>query len=275
MQHLRIGHIHYANCTPIFSALKGHFDCSRYDFVTGVPSRLNAMLRAGEIDLSPSSSIEYALSHQDYSLLPNLSISSIGAVKSVFLYSRVPIETLDGSCIGLTAESDTSVRLLKVLLAKKYGFSNTFERTSLIPDDALQQYPALCVIGDAALKAAASRGSNLVYDLGELWYEFTGLPFVFALWIVRREAVRRLPADLAQLAGDLVRAKEYAYAHYREIAENCGEREWMEPAVLEDYWRTISYDLTTAHLEGARTFFRYAFELGLIPAEPEIRFFDQ
>lgn len=271
---LRIGQIEYANCTPIFSALKGHFDCSRYQFVTGVPARLNAMLRRGEIDLSPSSSIEYALSHEDYLLLPDLSISAVGPVKSVFLISRVPIDDLDGCRIGLTAESDTSVNLLKVLLARQYRFSNTFERTELAPMEALERYPGLLLIGDTALKAAAAPAGNLIYDLGELWYAFTGLPFVFALWIARRDAAARHPKELALLAGDLVRAKEHAYANYPEIAQTCRERLWMQPEVLVDYWRTISYDLTFAHLEGARIFFRFAFELGLIPSQPEIQFFN-
>jgi chorismate dehydratase len=267
-----IGHIEYANCTPIFTALSAHFDCTGYRFVTGVPARLNAMLRSGELDLSPSSSIEYALAHQDYCLLPELSISAIGPVKSVFLFSRVPIEELDGSLIGLSAESDTSVNLLKVLLSRMYGFHNTFERTSQPLAEALAHYPGLLLIGDAALKGAAALGAYHVYDLGELWHRFTGLPFVFALWIVRRDAARKKGAELAALGRDLIAAKKLAYASYAEIAATCREREWLGVPELVDYWRTISYELTAAHLEGARCFFRHAFEMGLIPKDPEICF---
>jgi len=272
---LSIGHIQYANCTPIFTALSAHFDCSGYRFVTGVPARLNAMLRSGALDLSPSSSIEYAMAHQDYCLLPDLSISAIGPVKSVFLFSRVPIEELDGSAIGLSAESDTSVNLLKVLLARQYGFRNSFERTSLPLSEALTHYPGLLLIGDAALKGAAASGPYHVYDLGELWHRFTGLPFVFALWIVRRDAARAKGAELAALGRDLVAAKKLAYDSYAEIAATCLERSWLGAGELVDYWRTISYDLTPAHLEGARCFFRHAFEMGLIPTQPELRFIDE
>jgi len=232
------------------------------------------MLRSGALDLSPSSSIEYALAHEQYCLLPELSISAIGAVKSVFLFSRVPIEELDRCPIGLSAESDTSVNLLKVLLARKYGFSNSFERTSLPVGQALSSYPALLLIGDAALKAAAA-GEYLGYDLGELWHSFTGLPFVFALWIVRRDAARAKPAELSALCRQLIAAKKLAYASYPEIAASCPEREWLAASDLVDYWRTISYELTPAHLDGARCFFRHAFELGLIPSLPVLRFFDE
>jgi chorismate dehydratase len=271
---LKIGHIQYANCTPIFSSLISNFDCSGYQFIDGVPARLNAMLRAGDIDLSPSSSIEYAQAHEQYCLLPELSISAIGPVKSVFLFSRVPIEELDGCPIGLSAESDTSVNLLRVLLARRYGFNNSFERTSLPLDQALESFPGVLQIGDAALKGALAAGSTRIYDLGELWHRFTGLPFVFALWIVRREAARDKAPRLAALCRDLIAAKKIAYASYPEIAAACPEREWLAADALVDYWRTISYELTPAHLEGARCFFRHAYEMGLIPTLPQLRFIE-
>jgi len=269
---INIGHIQYANCTPIFSALSAHFDCAGYRFVSGVPARLNAMLRSGELDLSPSSSIEYALAHEQYCLLPELSISAIGPVKSVFLFARVPIEELDGAAIGLSAESDTSVNLLKVLLARKCGFSNSFERTRLPLSQALERFPGLLLIGDAALRGAVAAGAYHVYDLGQLWHDFTGLPFVFALWIVRLDSARNKGRELAALGRDLVAAKNFAYASYPEIAAGCREREWLGEAELVDYWQTISYELTAAHLEGARCFFRHACEMGLIPSQPELRF---
>jgi chorismate dehydratase len=272
---LNIGHIQYANCTPIFSALSSNFDCTGYRFVGGVPARLNALLRAGDIDLSPSSSIEYAMAHEQYCLLPELSISAVGAVKSVLLFSRIPIEELDGCPIGLSAESDTSVNLLKVLLARKYGFKNSFERTSLPLSEALSTFPGLLLIGDAALKGVAADGGCHIYDLGELWHDFTGLPFVFALWIVRRDAAREKHAELADLCRDLIAAKKLACGSYAEIAAGCAEREWLGVSELVDYWRTISYELTPAHLEGARCFFRHAFEMGLIPTLPVLRFFDE
>jgi len=269
---LNIGHIEYANCTPIFSALASHFDCSGYNFVGGVPARLNAMLREGAIDVSPSSSIEYALAFEKYCLLPELSISAEGAVKSVLLFSRQPVEELGGCSIGLTAESDTSVNLLKILLARKYGFGNHFERTTLPIGEALKQYPGVLLIGDAALKAV-EEGCYRYYDLGELWQEFTGLPFVFALWIARRDTSAAKKEEMAALARDLIAAKKLACATYPEIAASCSEREWLGVDALVDYWQTISYELTPAHLDGVRCFFRHAFEMGLIPAEPELRFF--
>lgn len=272
---LRIGQITYANCTPIFTKLLETADCSRYRFIRGVPSHLNAMLAKGEIDICPSSSIEYGKWPESYVFLPDLSISCIGAVKSVLLFSTVPIEELDGTTVGLTVESDTSVNLLAIILRKFCGLNVRFERCCAPPAEAFRTYPALLLIGDAALRESLSGSGLLVYDLGELWHRFTGLPFVFALWLVRREIAEGRGDELAELATALVAAKERAYADYGRIADGCDEKGWMDRELLVDYWNTISYDLTPAHIQGVETFFSYAAELGLLPGRPELRIFNR
>ncbi len=272
---LRIGRIEYANCTPIFTALTSNYDCSGYDFIAGVPARLNALLANGDIDLCPSSSIEYGKAFEKYCILPDLSISSIGPVKSVLLFSSIPLEQLDNRSIGLTTESATSVALLKIILARQFGFTNEFSRTSLSFPAALDSYAALLLIGDAALRAAAQSNGYYVYDLGELWYGFTGFPFVFALWIVRRDAAIAKSGEIIDLSAKLLAAKRWAYGSYEIIAYESVESQWLDTAELVAYWRTISYDLTPAHLAGVRCFFRYAAELGILAREPEITMFHE
>jgi chorismate dehydratase len=271
---LRVGQIAYANCTPLFTALKRNFNCEGYRFVNGVPAALNVMLSRSEIDLCPSSSFEYAKSPDKYYLLPGLSISSIGAVKSVLLFSRYPIEKLDRHSIGLTTESDTSVNLLKIVLRKGYGLTNHFQRSTLALNDALNSFGAFLLIGDAALKLAMEAKGVHVYDLGALWYELTGLPFVFALWIVTRDAVETKIGEVRSLGEVLLKAKKLAYESYVEIAASSRELEWIGQDTLVDYWRTISYDLTQRHIEGARLFFRMAKELDLLEFAPDLRFVD-
>lgn len=270
---LTLGHIIYANCTPIFTALRELGHAPDYRIVTGVPARLNRLLADGEIDVCPSSSIEYATHPGNYVILPDLSISAVGPVKSVMLFSRVPIGELDGATIGMTTESDTSVNLLKIVLGLFHRFSNRFQRTDLPLADALEAHPALLLIGDKALRAVLEGTAPHVYDLGELWYRFTGLPFVFALWLVRRDAAESRRDEVARLGADLLRAKRISYDSYPAIAAGAPERRWIGEELLVDYWRTISYDLTPAHLEGLRLFYRHAAELGAIDTAPEIRLF--
>jgi len=159
---LELGEIEYANCTPLFYVLRDQFPCSGYRFTTGVPAALNKMLLAGGIDVCPSSSIEYAYHPERYRILPQLSISSNGAVASVLLFSRQPVESLDGSKVLLSSESATSVNLLKILLAQRYGCSCTYEvapaGASAADDDS---FPLL-LIGDSALRASLVKADLFV-----------------------------------------------------------------------------------------------------------------
>ena len=270
---LRIGQIGYANCTPLFAALKANFDCTNYRFIGGVPADLNGKLSRGEIDVCPSSSIEYGKSADNYYLLPEISISAIGPVKSVLLFSRVPLEELDNRLIGLTTESETSVCLLRILLARNCGYTNNYERTSLPLREALKRFSALLLIGDAALREGMGNPDLFVYDLGELWHKFTGLPFVFALWMVTRESAESCPDEVRALSASLVAAKHLAHDSYEAIADECDERKWIRREALVEYWRTISYDLTLRHVEGVMLFFRYARELGFLRHDPELRIY--
>lgn len=268
---LRIGQIDYANCTPIFSAFRQQHE-TEYAFVKGVPAQLNRMLQSGEIDLCPSSSIEFARHADEYLLLPGLSISSIGAVRSVMLFSHLPLTELDGAVIGLSGESATSVILLRILLARYYGFTNQFIPVAgqgLVPDASMQ---AVLLIGDAALRAVKENSSPYVYDLGDLWYAATGLPFVFALWMVRRDAVIREPSGVGACARQLITAKEMAKNSYSASALSATAEDFLTEDELVAYWEGISYDLTERHLQGVRHYYAEAVAIGALDQVPELAF---
>jgi len=268
---LTVGHITYTNCVPFFHYLAEAGFSGR--IVEGVPAELNRLLAAGAIDVSPSSSFEYGCRWQDYLLLPGHSISSCGPVRSVLLFAARPIEELEGAEIALTGESATSVNLLRILLGEFYGFRNVTFRVPDRPVETLiaEGVPAL-LIGDRALRAALG-ASGHVYDLGELWYRFTGLPFVFALWILRREAAQDKPKEVAALLRHLTSARARAFASLEAVAATTPERLWMGEGELIDYWRCMSYELDEHHLAGLRHFFSLAVKHGLLPEMPRINFF--
>lgn len=270
---LRIGRIAYANCTPIFHALKEQFPNGDYQYVEGVPARLNALLAAGDIDVCPSSSIAYALNPDRYLIIPELSISSCGPVQSVLLFSAVRIEELGGREVLLTAESATSVNLLKIILKLRYGCDCTFSVTNRTLGEALQEAPAVLLIGDTALRSLQSASGTHVYDLGELWHDWTGTPFVFALWLASRKAFAMHADELTCLAGQLRQSKAYALANLESIADASPDTVWMGRNRLLEYWRgNLSYDLGREHCDGLNRFFRFAAGLGLIPHAPELAF---
>jgi chorismate dehydratase len=272
---LRIGWIDYANCTPIFSTLRMLFNCEELEFVHGVPACLNGKLAAGEIDVCPASSFEYARSYSQYLIFPGLSISSIGPVKSVYLFSKIPLENLCGKTIALTPESETSIALLKILLEKYYGFSNRFFYYS---DEshasALETSAAILLIGNTAMQWFQRRTDLYSYDLGELWFKETGLPFVFALWIIREQTALAKNLEASSLSSRLRVAKEVSLTRLEQLVDECGERSWIDRGSLVSYWRTISYDLGQDHLRGVSAFYRDAKEIGLLDNEPQLRFFE-
>ena len=267
---LRIGKIEYANCVPLFGALRCLSD-DRHQFVPGVPAVLNARLSRGEIDLCISSSIIYGADPQRYWLLPGLSISATGPVRSVLLFSLRPLEDLDGCKIALTTESDTSVALLRIILGKFMGFSNEFHRTDKMPHEALDSSGALLLIGDQAMRESMNLAGCHLYDLGELWFRFTGLPFVYALWIVNRLSVAGRENQVSDLAHTLLRAKVLCRDHLSSYVKGSGV-EWYGTDELISYWQTISYDLGRPEIKGVTLFFRYAAELGIIEQAPVLSF---
>jgi chorismate dehydratase len=268
---ITIGQIEYANCTPLFHVLREQFPCSSYAFVKGVPARLNRMLLSGDIDVCPSSSIEYAYHPDRYKILPELSISSDGAVASVLLFSKVPIEQLDGRKIMLSSESATSVNLLKILLNQRYGCTCTYEvaMPSAMPGDAGSA--ALLLIGDSALRGALEASDLLVYDLGELWRDWTGYPFVFALWLCRKEIADG--DELRLLARQLIQAKERVPGCLNEVAGQTRELAWIGRERLLEYWRdNISYHFNSRAQEGLLLYYAKCAEIGLIPSVPPLDF---
>jgi len=270
---LRIGQIEYANCTPLFFVLKECFPCSGYEFIPGVPSELNGLMVSGQIDVCPCSSIEYALHASKYRILPQLSISSDGPVASVLLFSRRPVEELHDHTILLSSESATSVNLLKILMAQRYGHSSCryIVTSHTTPDALTNESPALLLIGDAALRASLKEYDGYVYDLGELWRDWTGLPFVFALWLCRHEVAET--DVLKAVARQLIQAKEQVPSYVTEIVEKVGEADWMGRERVLAYWRNnISYQLDERNIAGLKLFYEKCCQIGLITNLPELAF---
>ena len=270
---LRVGKIPYLNLLPIFRALETGFPVEYVRFVLGHPSELNRKLRAGELDISPSSSIEYGKHPERYLLCPDVSISCRPKVMSVFLFSHRPVADLPGDPIAVSGRSDTSVILLEILLREFLGKRNRLLRTFLPPEEALRRHPAYLAIGDEAIRASLSGVADHVTDLGEWWNRETGTPFVFALWIVSRDSLQDRGKDLRRFARTLILAKKIARDKFMRERNSIPGTEWVPRGFLSEYWRNLSYDLA-GETEGLGTFFRLAEKIGRIPAAPSLRFLD-
>jgi len=270
---LTLGHIDYLNCVPFFHYLR---DCGfQGEIIKGVPAQLNQMLAEGKIDVSPSSSFEYGRNFSNYSLIPGHSISAFNQVQSVVLFSQNRLEEIKHQPIYLTGESATSVHLLKVLLQQFYQWDAV---EGIVPPEPaehmLEQGHPTLLIGDKALKYRTQLIDSEwhCYDLAQLWAQYTGLPFVFALWIARRDIDPRKQAGIKNLSQQLHCARRHAEQNIYSLAHSQPQSNWISPEQLVAYWQAMSYDLEELHLEGLKLFFHYCYKFNFLPHNPEINF---
>ena len=245
---IRLGRISYVNMAPLFFALDA--DVTE---VAGVPTELNARLLAGEIDLAPISSIEYGRNAERLRILPRLCVSSEGAVDSIQLVSRVPLDRIER--VAVTPESATSAVLVRVLLP------------------AAEQVPlgeeadARLLIGDAALQSMF-QDPTPHYDLGRLWLERTGLPMVYAVFACPDPA----PDGVAELEQALLSAHRRARAEPERLARAASERYGYPPGFLARYFEKLRYRFGPRERAGLISFFELACEAGELDGVPDLRF---
>ncbi len=245
---IRLGRISYVNMAPVFYRLD-----AEVEEVQGVPTDLNRRLVAREIDLAPISSIEYARNAATLRILPRLCVSSEGAVDSIQLVSKVPLDRV--RVVAVTPESATSVVLTKVLIPDA-------EHVPLGEDAE-----AKLLIGDAALKSAFEDPTPH-HDLGRLWLERTGLPMVFAVWAAPDPPV----AGTAELEDALVESVRLARAEPEQLAYEASERYGYPPGFLARYFEKLRYRFGPRERAGLYTFLEMAHEVGELDRVPELRF---
>jgi len=259
---LNIGQIDYANVYPIFYQLD---KLNKYKMVKGVPSFLNTAIREGGVDAAFCSCIEYARFPEKYYVIPNISISCLNKVKSVMLFSKKPVRKLVDTEIFLTGESGTSIVLFEILMREMFGIAPTFTRDN-------QDADASVLIGDKALFSNYNGDWEYVYDLCTLWNEFTGLPFVFALWIVRKDAVERGYKEVSEFVRNLESIKKDSKKNLAALLDHYTFKGLTSYQVI-DYWETINYDLSDSHIQGLLKYFSLAKKIGRLKSVPALEFF--
>ncbi|KKM12580.1 ABC transporter substrate-binding protein [Clostridiales bacterium PH28_bin88] len=264
MEWPRLGRVSYINCLPVFHALEEGLVEVPARVCAHHPSQLNRMFREGSLEVTAISSIEYARQQEDCLILPDLSISADGPVRSVALVSREPMERMAGKRISLTPYSATSVVLLQVLLQRFYRVESRFFTR---PPDApvwWDEPDASLVIGDEALREIQQAGGYHVYDLAAEWKRWTGRPMVFALWVARPDFARRQPELLAAIWQGMLASKRWGKEHPGELVARAEHLASLPETVLADYFRCLRFDLDWDHVDGLMYFYRCAAECGLL-----------
>lgn len=265
---MKIGRIPYINCYPVYGAIDRGVVRLDAELVDGVPTDLNRKMGAGELDISVVSAVEYARDADRYLLLPDLAISCDGPVRSVMLFSKRPASELGARNVIVSRSSMTSVALLELL------FENVWHaRPRFVPGDAevkdvvvdnASDADARLVIGDAALVLGSNHRERypFVYDLGQMWKNWTGQPFVFAVWVAQRST--NVKEALLAHAG-LIASREWGLRHLSKLAGQAHEATGVERSVCAEYLSGLDYGLSYPHLAGLTEFYRRLVERGRIP----------
>lgn len=278
MKPVRIGAVEYLNARPLVYGLERN---PRFDLRFDLPSRCAELLHAGQSDLGLIPSIEFLRAPDgpgSYRIVPDLAITSRGPVASVAVFTTRDMR--DVRSIALDTSSRTSVALTRVLCARVFNISPRFEDQG--PDLAgmLSRADAALIIGDTALflnggpltlgEGAEARTVMVEkIDLGELWLQTTGLPFVYAFWAGRLGAVG--PDDVRAL----VETRDGSLQRTREIGEAYFPGEPERQAVADRYLRgNIKYVFGQEERAGLDRFYQYAAETGVVPLAAVPAFFE-
>ncbi|MCZ6538445.1 MAG: menaquinone biosynthesis protein [Chloroflexi bacterium] len=239
---LRVGHMTYLNSEVFYRKLP-EGSCQ---LIAMPPRAMAAAVERGELAAGPLPIVEVFRLGDSVRSLGSLGVASDGAATSVLLFSHTPVEELGGKRIAVTSHTATSIQLLRILFAELWDVSgHEFVSTDEDHDAALW-------IGDPALERRTSGEYACRYDLGAAWKDLTGLPFVFAEWVIRAD----VPPDQAdQLERLLVRATRDGMNSIDEIKRGRAGGAMSESDVAE-YVRNFTYFLGPKERKGQREFER-------------------
>jgi chorismate dehydratase len=273
MPPLRISAISFVNTAPLMwdfehgesaADLRRHFEISYT-----VPSNCAEQLHAGTADIGIIPVAAYTVI-PDLAIVPGVSIAAKDAVRSILLISKVPVERIRN--VATDDSSRTSAALVEVFLRKFVGIAPGFNRQEPHLREMLRWHDAALLIGDPALQARTE--GYFVYDLAEQWHRWTGRPFVFAFWAMRKAALAEARPEI-NIARVFQQSRDHGLEHIPQIVAAWAPRLGLPENLVRDYLtQNVDYSLDQENLEGLRLFFRYAAECAVLPDAPELQFLE-
>ena len=255
----RVGHIQFLNCLPLYWGLARTGTLLDLELTKDTPEKLSERLVRGDLDIGPITLVEYLRHADELVALPDIAVGCDGPVMSCVIVSQRPLAELDRARVALGSTSRTSVRLAQLLLAESYGVTPDYYTCP--PDLGLmmQEAEAAVLIGDAALRASLHDAPRLglqVHDLGLMWKEWTGLPFVFAVWAVRKDFLAREPETVHDVHRAFLASRDLSLEEVTKVAEQAARWEAFDAELLERYFRTLDFRFGPEQLAGVREFAR-------------------
>ncbi|MEU0989755.1 menaquinone biosynthesis protein [Streptomyces sp. NPDC005953] len=255
----RVGHIQFLNCLPLYWGLARTGTLLDLELTKDSPEKLSERLVAGELDIAPITLVEFLRNADQLVAFPDLAVGCHGPVMSCVIVSQVPLEDLHKAPVALGSTSRTSVRLAQLLLAEQFKVEPDY--FTCPPDLGLmmQEAQAAVLIGDAALRASLHDAPRLglkVHDLGQMWKAWTGLPFVFAVWAVRKEYLARHPDLVHEVHEAFLTSRDVSLEEVVKVSEQAARWESFDAELLERYFRTLDFRFGPEQLAGVQEFAR-------------------
>lgn len=256
-QRTRLGQFSFINSLPIVLPLMRGEVTVDADVTLEPPSKLNALIAAGKLDVSAVSSYEY-LSRDDLAFIPDVSISCRGAVGSVLLFSKYSLEELanPNRLLVSSAQSASSINLLRVLMLEQFGATPkiTADMNPEIESDGID---GVLVIGDHALEVDTTWSMRyLRIDMGDWWVRTHNLPMVFGVWAARMDWIERAPKDYATISDALRKSKQLGLtSSFDAVLDEAEQRTGLARTRLAHYYQQqIDFELTPQHLDGLKLY---------------------
>ncbi|MFI9603148.1 menaquinone biosynthetic enzyme MqnA/MqnD family protein [Streptomyces sp. NPDC004069] len=269
----RVGHIQFLNCLPLYWGLARTGTLLDLELTKDTPEKLSERLVRGELDIGPITLVEFLKHADELVAFPDIAVGCDGPVMSCVIVSQVPLDRLDGARVALGSTSRTSVRLAQLLLAERYGVTPDYYTCP--PDLSLmmQEAEAAVLIGDAALRANLHDGPRYgldVHDLGQLWKEWTGLPFVFAIWAARRDYAEREPLITRKVHEAFLASRDLSLEEVGKAAEQAARWEAFDQEVLEQYFTTLDFSFGDPQVAAVAEFARRVGPTTGFPADVKV-----
>ena len=237
---LNVGHMTYLN-SEVFYRKLAKDSCN---LVAMPPRAMAAAVERGDLAAGPLPIAEVFRLGDTIRSLGNFGVASNGPANSVFLFSHLPVEELGASRVAVTTHTATSIQLLRVLFAELWDVAGH----AFVPTE--ESHDAALWIGDQALKRRSTGEFKYRYDLGAAWKELTGLPFVFAEWVVRSD-VPQIQAD--RFESLLTDATREGINSFEEISRARAGGVMTESDVVE-YISSFTYFLGSEERKGQQEF---------------------
>ncbi len=247
----RLGQINFINSLPVVVPMLRHCDEIKARIILGTPAELNRQYAHNKLDLGAMSSFFY-LESSDMQLLPDLSISSIGAVGSVLFFSKKDPKELGNCRIAVPMSSATSINLLRVLLLEQFGVEPILVNAAA-PDLDRSNLDGALVIGDRALLVDPDwSGKFQRWDMGAWWFENYHLPMTFGVWAAKTKWVESNPELFAEISSALVRARQEGLStDLEQVIEQSMERLPLGHDRLHKYFtEELNFEFSPAHRKG-------------------------